>query len=181
MAWTVVPPLTSLCGAAILQASTAIAVLEALEDNMQDDPEWQRLSKQRDDHADARMWGRYRNDTLSMADFLRRQGRLEEALVSFLELCYLDLNGPQNPGKYPDLGLPNFDPARSYGLAPGVIQRIQIAAKALGYDEARTQVEFKKEVNVLVNADILKLYTENSDFAVFLTQFIEGKPFWLNL
>jgi tRNA nucleotidyltransferase (CCA-adding enzyme) len=39
----------------------------------------------------------------------------------------------------------------------------------------------QKEFSVLVNAEILKVYTENSDFAVFLTKFIEGKHFWLNL
>ena len=35
------------------------------------------------------------------------------------------------------------------------------------------------EFNVLVDVAVLKLYTENSDFAVFLTEFLSGKPFWL--
>ncbi|MCW3999260.1 MAG: CCA tRNA nucleotidyltransferase [Candidatus Bathyarchaeota archaeon] len=33
--------------------------------------------------------------------------------------------------------------------------------------------------NVLVDRGILKLYTEHSDFAVFLTEFLVGKPSWL--
>jgi tRNA nucleotidyltransferase (CCA-adding enzyme) len=37
----------------------------------------------------------------------------------------------------------------------------------------------QSERGVLVNKEILKVYTENSDFAVFLTKFISGKPFWL--
>jgi len=37
------------------------------------------------------------------------------------------------------------------------------------------QVEF----NIFVDEGILKVYTENSDFAVFLTKFLLGKPFWL--
>ncbi len=37
----------------------------------------------------------------------------------------------------------------------------------------------KKDLKVLVDNEVLRLYTENSDFAVFLTQFLSGKPFWL--
>lgn len=37
----------------------------------------------------------------------------------------------------------------------------------------------KADLKVLVDAEILKAYTENSDFAVFLTDFLSGKPFWL--
>jgi tRNA nucleotidyltransferase (CCA-adding enzyme) len=32
---------------------------------------------------------------------------------------------------------------------------------------------------ILTNADILKVYVEQADFAVALTAFIDGKPFWL--
>jgi tRNA nucleotidyltransferase (CCA-adding enzyme) len=38
----------------------------------------------------------------------------------------------------------------------------------------------QSELEVLVNSEILKVYTENSDFAVFLTEFVIGKPFWLH-
>jgi tRNA nucleotidyltransferase (CCA-adding enzyme) len=38
-----------------------------------------------------------------------------------------------------------------------------------------TQQDFK----VLVNGEVLKVYVENSDFAVFLTEFLTHKPFWL--
>ena len=37
----------------------------------------------------------------------------------------------------------------------------------------------KTDLKVLVDNEVLKLYTENADFAVFLTQFLLGKPFWL--
>jgi tRNA nucleotidyltransferase (CCA-adding enzyme) len=36
-----------------------------------------------------------------------------------------------------------------------------------------------EEFNVLVNSEISKIYRGNRDFAVFLTIFLEGKPFWL--
>jgi tRNA nucleotidyltransferase (CCA-adding enzyme) len=35
------------------------------------------------------------------------------------------------------------------------------------------------ELKVLAGGEILKVYVENADFAVFLTKFILGKPFWL--
>ena len=35
------------------------------------------------------------------------------------------------------------------------------------------------ELKVLVGGEILKVYVENADFAVFLTEFVNGKPFWL--
>jgi len=36
------------------------------------------------------------------------------------------------------------------------------------------------EHKILVDEAILKVYTENSDFAVFLTEFLSDKPFWLS-
>jgi tRNA nucleotidyltransferase (CCA-adding enzyme) len=35
------------------------------------------------------------------------------------------------------------------------------------------------DFSVHVDTGILKVYTENSDFAVFLTKFLTGKPYWL--
>jgi tRNA nucleotidyltransferase (CCA-adding enzyme) len=35
------------------------------------------------------------------------------------------------------------------------------------------------EPQILLDRQILKIYTEHSDFAVFLTEFLVGKPFWL--
>ena len=35
------------------------------------------------------------------------------------------------------------------------------------------------DFNILVDNEVLKFYTENSDFAVFITEFLSGKPFWL--
>ncbi len=37
----------------------------------------------------------------------------------------------------------------------------------------------KNNFEVLVNEEIARVYTENSDFAEFLTQFLSGKPKWL--
>ena len=37
----------------------------------------------------------------------------------------------------------------------------------------------QKNLNVLVDAEVLQVYEENAEFAVFLTDFLLGKPFWL--
>jgi tRNA nucleotidyltransferase (CCA-adding enzyme) len=38
---------------------------------------------------------------------------------------------------------------------------------------------FKNESTVLVNDKVEKMYVENREFAVFLTEFLIGRPFWL--
>jgi hypothetical protein len=42
-----------------------------------------------------------------MAQVLRKENRLELSLRTYLELCYLDLNGPMNPGAILDPELKN--------------------------------------------------------------------------
>ena len=38
----------------------------------------------------------------------------------------------------------------------------------------------QKNLQVLVNGEIAKVYVENEECATFLTDFLAGKPFWLN-
>jgi hypothetical protein len=37
----------------------------------------------------------------------------------------------------------------------------------------------RQKLNVMVNSEISGVYSENNDFAAFLTEFMSGKPFWL--
>ena len=37
----------------------------------------------------------------------------------------------------------------------------------------------RKKLRVMVNDEIDRVYSEKVDFAVFLTEFLSGKPFWL--
>ena len=39
----------------------------------------------------------------------------------------------------------------------------------------------QKNLKVLVNGEVLEVYSGNSDFAVFLTDFLLGRPFWLKV
>ena len=80
------------------------------------------LNNHRIQAGSKRMWGNYRNYTLKMGQQLIQEKQFQLALSLLLEVCYLDLNGPQNVGILPKyLGeRPNFKPKEGF-LAPGVI------------------------------------------------------------
>ncbi len=93
------------------------------------DVRWGLLNKQLMEHAKNGDWGLYRNARFQMAEILRSEMKLKDALRTYLEVCYLDLNGPNNTGGMNDPELlkefPPFDPNRDSFLAPGVIDLIK--------------------------------------------------------
>jgi len=84
---------------------------------------WYRLNNRLLEHMNAFQWGLYRNDRLSMGNILAREGRYLDALDVYLEVCYLDLNGPTNCGTLDPQILEQFPPfnPKEATLAPGVI------------------------------------------------------------
>lgn len=75
--------------------------------------------------------GLFRNTILKKGDIFKACGDLRNALIMYLELCYIDLNGPQNCGSIlnnPELikKYPPFNPRDTamIFLAPGIIQQI---------------------------------------------------------
>jgi hypothetical protein len=99
------------------------------------DVAWRLLNEDSITHGGTGNWGLYRNSRFSMSESLRAEGRWKEALLMYLEVCYLDLNGPQNRGgieNYPDLAaeFPPFDPKDAF-LAPGVLERCRKLAATL--------------------------------------------------
>ena len=85
-------------------------------------------------HAKEQDWGLYRNDRFQIAEFQRADGLVGKALSTLLEVCYIDLNGPNNCGglkQTPELinEFPPFKPDPK-GLAPGIIERV---ARLTGY------------------------------------------------
>jgi tRNA nucleotidyltransferase (CCA-adding enzyme) len=56
--------------------------------------------------------------------------------------------------------------------------RLKDGGKSAGVAEGLSHV-VKKGFDVLVNEEIVKLYEKNKQFAVFLTDFLVGKPKWL--
>jgi len=57
-------------------------------------------------------------------------------------------------------------------------QRLKDGGRSAGVAEGISEV-LKKGFRVLVNEEIVEVYETNSEFAVFLTEFLQGKPRWL--
>jgi hypothetical protein len=55
---------------------------------------------------------------------------------------------------------------------------LQDGGRSTGVAEGVSQI-LKKGFKVLVNEKISDVYETNSEFAVFLTEFLQGKPKWL--
>ncbi|SEG23881.1 hypothetical protein [Billgrantia desiderata] len=89
----------------------------------ENDIRWSMLNKSLLKYAQDFQWGFYRNARLSMGDILKKESKELEALDTYLEVCYLDVNGPSNCGtRDPEIlrEYPPFDPKRAM-VAPGVI------------------------------------------------------------
>jgi len=103
------------------------------------DVRWGLLNKQLIEHAKNGDWGLYRNARFQMAEILRGEMKLKDALRTYLEVCYIDLNGPNNTGGMNDPELlkefPPFNPKDFSFLAPGVIDLIKRIVLKLKLDK----------------------------------------------
>jgi hypothetical protein len=86
-------------------------------------------------HAADRHWGLYRNTRFRMGELLRREERSREALATYLEVLYLDRNGPNNVGgvrvEWDLPAIPEWSPSQAL-MAPGIVERVQRLVKDLG-------------------------------------------------
>lgn len=119
---------------------------------------WSILNKERLLHASENKWGLYRNNTLDMSDVLRVEGRLKDAVRFYLEVCYLDLNGPDNVGPISDPALraryPRFS-SRLAGLASGVVHLLaSTRAKASMSDDALRSLFFMHAAEIGATLDL---------------------------
>jgi predicted RNA-binding Zn-ribbon protein involved in translation (DUF1610 family) len=92
------------------------------------DIKWGMLNKQLIEYGRRGDWGLYRNARVTMGDILRREMKVQQALETYLEVCYIDLNGPNNTGGIRDAALlRQYPPFRaSEGMVfPGIIDYIQ--------------------------------------------------------
>lgn len=91
--------------------------------------------------------GLYRNTLFQIGELLQENGSFEEALGRYLEVCYLDINGPKNYGVLSDAdlaeGLRPFEP-EGEELFPGVLDRVDIVIDALGFTVRETKAVFDK-------------------------------------
>lgn len=101
----------------------------------ENDVKWGVFNKQLMEHSKNNDWGLYRNTRFGMAEFLRKEMKLKHALQIYLEVCYLDLNEPNNLGGINDSELlkefPPFNPNHFTSLAPGIIYRVEKIVKKL--------------------------------------------------
>jgi len=107
---------------------------------------WRILNKKLIEHAQHGDWGLYRNTIFEMAEILRSEMSLRDALQTYLEVCYIDLNGPNNTGGRRDPELlrmfPPFDPKQRASIAPGLIDIIKRIIKRLKIDKDHVKSDF---------------------------------------
>ncbi len=109
------------------------------------DVKWSLLNEELLTHMKNRDWGLYRNAKLEMGTILKRESKLIPALKMYLEVCYLDTNGPNNTSGYS--GGKSFNPSDGNAfIAPGVIKYIQTIMK-------------KADLNV---DDVAKIFVEHN-------------------
>lgn len=93
---------------------------------------WQMYNRELLECGQSGLWGAYRNVRFNMGEQLRIEGRHMDAVKTYLEVCYLDMNGE-----------PDFNGVWNTQLsfiAPGVVERIQklIAKLALTREDVKT-------------------------------------------
>lgn len=122
---------------------------------------WSIYNQKSIEHAHAMNWGLYRNTRFDMGELLRKEKSNTQALNMFIEVSYLDANGPANrAGISSDLQLlkkyPPFDRKEAF-QAPGVIDRIEKLARLLDLSDAalrKRYLEIAGEIQQRLNLTI---------------------------
>lgn len=136
------------------------------KDPSENDVRWGVLNKSLIEQAQHGDWGLYRNTRFEMAEILRKEMKFEHALQTYLEVCYIDLNGPNNTGGINDKEMlkefPPFDPKQSAFLAPGVVDLVERIMKKLELDKNKIKSIFIKHNSRIENSLRLPLSAEDS-------------------
>lgn len=90
------------------------------------DVAWGMLNRVAMENAAKMQFGLYRNVRMDMGDLLKREGKPKRALLFYLEVCYLDINGATNTTNNPQLikEYPPFQMDLAF-LAPGILAYIE--------------------------------------------------------
>jgi len=111
----------------------------------ENDIRWSLLNKELMTHSSNANWGLYRNAKFQMAEILRKESKTSPALATYLEVLYLDVNGPNNTGGIRDRELlkefPPFNKKDAF-LAPGVFSRAVKLIQDLKLDDKVTKAIF---------------------------------------
>lgn len=118
------------------------------------DVRWNQLNRELIEHARQRDWGLFRNAKYEMAEILRKEEKLLDAFGFYLEVCYLDLNGPNNTGGVTDRELlrefPPWDPDDSAeALAYGVVSRAARIIQKTSLTPAEVEEVYRKRASAL--------------------------------
>lgn len=112
------------------------------------DAEWEKLSNDLRIHMKNMNWGLYRNTKFSMAEILRKEKKFENALFYYFEVCYLDINGPNNVESIkndPSMlkQFPAFNAKMGF-LAPAIVSRVKKIIGTLKLSESDSKLLFFK-------------------------------------
>ncbi|WP_025692799.1 hypothetical protein [Paenibacillus zanthoxyli] len=135
------------------------------------DIEWHLLLDEQIEHANNNQWGLYRNIIHQMAEHLYKLKEFDQSLRTYLNVLYLDLNGPNNAAFFngkPNLDERAFDPRETNAfIAPGIIKRIVLL----------------KEKRVCINTEELKILflEESSQVYVSLKTPLTHEKAWQSL
>ena len=120
------------------------------------DVTWSLLNQDMMKYAAQNQWGLFRNAKFEMAEILRKEARIDNALETYLEVCYLDLNGPSNMGGIDDPQLlkefPPWDPKHLGELAPGIVDRVAKIIKKTGASQNDLEIMFFSRATKLSNS-----------------------------
>lgn len=89
-------------------------------------------------------WGIYRDTKVEMAQQLEEEQKLKQALGTYLEVCYLDANGPCNRGAKP------FDPSQAVA-APGIARKVRELSRSLGLQPDEVKRLFTEAAEIYHN------------------------------
>ena len=112
---------------------------------LSDEEVWTRCNQQLLEAAKNDKWGLYRNVRLKMAQLLHLRGQFKDALETYLEVCYLDLNGPTNVAESKGAMRSARDCAfskRQAFLAPAVLDWASEIASDLGMSASNLEKAF---------------------------------------
>lgn len=133
---------------------------------------WKAATRDSQKHLKAGELDFYRNDLFAMADVHKAEGRRDEELRLLLFVCYLDFWPFGSLVDYRFFQENKDWPVAGGIIAPGVINRISSAAKALGHSPADVEQLFCQNVRAdMVPAPVMTV----QDCAKLVRMSMEGK------
>jgi hypothetical protein len=113
---------------------------------------WKEYNHQIVETASQMNWGLYRNILLDMTDVLIIEQRYSQALKKYLEICYIDLNGPNNLSGNFDPEIMRIFPQWTPGafpnmLAPKVIEQISELITHCGFSDGEVEAMYLEVAN----------------------------------